>query len=82
MSVKEKLEADLKTTIDYINNHKEKDAIIDWFVVGPPASTGFSYCSYDTQFKKDMRKLVLDMGWDSSGFGIFMRNIQVVLRKK
>ena len=82
MSVWEQLEADLKTTIDYINNHKEKDAIINWFVVGPPKDTGFSYCDYDTQFKKDIQKLVLDMGWDSSGFGIFMRNIQVVLRKK
>tara|TARA_B100000902_G_C26665971_1_gene600716 strand:+ start:220 stop:477 length:258 start_codon:yes stop_codon:yes gene_type:complete len=76
------MEADLVTVMNFINNHELKDEIIQWYLEGPPDDVGFMWCQYDTPAKKCVEQLVLYLGYDSSGFGIMQRKIQLEIRKK
>lgn len=59
----------------FIENHKDKDEIIEWFIKGP-GECGFMYCPRNEQYKKDLDKKILNMGYDSSGYGWFHRLLQ------
>tara|TARA_B100000902_G_scaffold399724_1_gene472090 strand:- start:3064 stop:3318 length:255 start_codon:yes stop_codon:yes gene_type:complete len=72
----------LQTVVDYIKNHDDHDAIQQWYIVGPPETTGFMWAPMDTQYKKDLRKVILDMGYDSSAYAWFHRAIQQIIIKE
>ncbi len=76
------MEADLVTVMNFINNHELKDEIIQWYLEGPPDDVGFMWCQYNTPAKKCVEQLVLDLGYDSSGFGCMQRKIQLEIRKQ
>ena len=86
MSFEKKLLNDEKTIIDFINNSPNKKNIIAMLKKGPPNS-GFMWCDkeggpgkYWTHDEaaglKELSNLVLNLGWDSSGYSIMLRNIQ------
>ena len=59
----------------FIEGHEDKDKIIKWYLQGP-GEGGFMYCPKTEQYKKDLEKEVLSMGYDSSGYGWFHRLLQ------
>ena len=78
---------DLEEILTYINNHPNKDGIVSMFQKGPPLETGFMYCSKqggqgfhwteeEANGLIEIESLVLNKGWDSSGYGFMMRYIQ------
>lgn len=84
-----KFSKDINRISNFINSHPKKKDFISIFTKGPPADKGFmwgsigdgndSYWSYEEATAlKDLTNLVLDLGWDSSGYGIMMRNIQSI----
>ena len=87
MSLEEKGKADLKTLISFILSHENKDNIVNMFVKGPPKTCGFMWCGseggkgkwwteQEANGLKDIGDKVLELGWDSSGYGIMLRMIQ------
>lgn len=80
--VEPNMETDLVTVMNFIENHKLKDEIIEWYVEGPPNSVGFMWCRYDTPAKLCVEQLVLKLGYDSSAFGCMQRKIQLEITKK
>lgn len=60
------MKTDTLDIINTINTH-------EWsmFKKGPPKDQGFMWCKND-----DVYWTVLGKGWDSSGYGIMMRNLQ------
>lgn len=75
-------EKNLTTIMEIIEKHELKNEIIEWYKIGPPANRGFMWAKYDTPAKKYMQDLVLDMGYDSSGFAWMHRAIQTRVNKK
>ena len=59
----------------FIENHPDKDEIIKWYIEGP-GEKGFMWCSTTEKYKKDLETVVLNMGYDSSGYGWFHRLLQ------
>ena len=87
MSLEEKGKADLKTLISFILSHENKDNIVNMFVKGPPKTCGFMWCGseggkgkwwteQEANGLKDIGDKVLELGWDSSGYGIMLRMVQ------
>ena len=81
------LENDLKQTMEWINSRDDKDYIYNMFIKGPPENKGFMWCDKDggrrkwwtekeSKGLKDVTQYVLNLGWDSSGYGLFMRKLQ------
>ena len=88
----DKFKKDLNLCINVINNHQQKDNIVDMFIKGPPNNTGFMWCSSEggpnewwtngeANGLKFIRKHVLDLGYDSGMYGIFMRQLQYKIRQ-
>lgn len=84
------LNNELMIFINEINKNSNKNGIISMFKKGPPKDRGFMFCDsndniYWTKEESDGLKTVSDMvlnrGWDSSGYGIMMRNIQHEINK-
>lgn len=89
---KQKEHSDANFIIRQIYLHSNKDSIISMFVKGPPENEGFMWCrceggpgkywtSEEAQGLKYVSNLVLDRGWDSSGFGFMMRVVQDKIKK-
>ena len=74
-------EKDLTTIMEIIEKHQLKAEIVEFYKVGP-GENGFMWCKYNTPAKKYMHDLVLDMGYDSSGFAWMHRAIQARVNKK
>ena len=86
-NIQEKANKDLKTTMEWINSKDNRDWIYNMFIKGPPENKGFMWCDQEggegkwwtekeSQGLKDVTQYVLDLGWDSSGYGLFMRKLQ------
>lgn len=77
-------EADMYEILQEINAHENKTAILTSLKKGPPANKGFMWSMNDTDYwteneltaLKDISEIVLNKGWESSGYGIMMRKIQ------
>ena len=89
---KQKEHSDANFITRQIYLHSNKDSIISMFVKGPPENEGFMWCrceggpgkywtSEEAQGLKYVSNLVLDRGWDSSGFGFMMRVVQDKIKK-
>ena len=87
MSMEAKSRKDLNTIVDKINNHVNKQGIISMFIKGPPENDGFMWCGRkggpgcwwnkeEGEGLEFISNLVLDLGWDSSGYGFMMRFVQ------
>ena len=90
MSLEIKFNNDLKKIIEVINNSPNKGDVIKMFKKGPPENEGFAWCSKEggqgfywseeeSKALKMVSNLVLDNGWDSSGYSIMLRAIQKAL---
>ena len=88
-----KADKDLITIVDKINNHENKQGIISMFIKGPPEDEGFIWCEKEggpgcwwnkeeADGLKFVGDLVLDLGWDSSGYGFMMRFVQREIKKQ
>jgi len=93
MSMQAKADKDLITIVDKINNHENKQGIISMFIKGPPEDDGFIWCEKEggpgcwwnkeeADGLKFVGDLVLDLGWDSSGYGFMMRFVQREIKKQ
>ena len=81
-----KADKDIITIVNTINNHENKQGIISMFIKGPPEDEGFMWCEEggpgcwwnkeEADGLKFVSDLVLDLGWDSSGYGFMMRFVQ------
>mgnify|MGYP004030079339 CR=1 FL=1 len=91
-NIQQKANKDLEQTIEWINSKDNKDWIYNMFIKGPPENKGFMWCDKEggknkwwtekeSQGLKDVTQYVLNLGWDSSGYGIFMRKLQYHIRK-
>lgn len=90
---KQKEHSDANFITRQIYLHSNKDSIISMFVKGPPENKGFMWCgceggpgkywtSEEAHGLKYVSNLVLDRGWDSSGFGFMMRVVQDKIKKE
>ncbi len=88
----QKADIDCEYIVNFINNHENKNEIVSMFIKGPPADQGFMWCGKEggsgqywtlgeAQGLKEIGDLVLDKGWDSSGYGFMMRKIQQKIRE-
>jgi hypothetical protein len=73
-----------------IETHPNRSGIFSMFKKGPPIGKGFMWGSHkdmvywtedESNGLKYVSDMVLDKGWDSSGFGIMMRNLQYEINK-
>ena len=91
-NMQNKMEIDCQEIIKFINNHENKQGIVSMFMKGPPEKQGFMWCStkggvneYWNQEEgeglKTVKKIVLNKGWESSGYAIMMRKIQKEVEK-
>ena len=82
-----KANQDLELILAIINNSPLKTNINNMFIKGPPIDQGFMWCQdnggpdcywteKEAQALKFIRNKVLELGWESSGYGIMMRKIQ------
>jgi hypothetical protein len=90
---KQKEHSDANFIIRQIYLHSNKDSIISMFFKGPPENEGFMWCGCEggparywtceeANGLKYVSNLVLDKGWDSSGFGFMMRVVQDRIKKE
>lgn len=79
-----KMKTDVLDIIKTIYTNENKLGILSMFKKGPPKDKGFMWCNnddiywteYESKGLEFVKDLVLQKGWDSSGYGIMMRNIQ------
>ena len=78
----------LEIITNFIYTHEKKDDIIKMFRKGPDPQSGFMW-SGDEWWSKEERialkiigNKVLDLGWDSSGYGYMMRLVEFEINKK
>ena len=82
-----KVNNDLETVMNFIKMSPEKDHIVRLYLNGPPNNEGFMWWNIDNDYryinnktiiniKKTMDSIILNLGWDSSGFALFHREIQ------
>lgn len=82
-----KANQDLELILAIINNSPLKTYINNMFIKGPPINQGFMWCQdnggpdcywteKEAQGLRFIRNKVLELGWESSGYGIMMRKIQ------
>ena len=87
MNLVEKKNQDLNTIMNFINGHSTVNDIYSAFLKGPDPECGFMWTTTEwwTPKQADAIKLisvnVLNLGWDSSGFGLMMRAIENEIRK-
>ena len=91
--IETKKNIDIEFFLNEIDNHQNKEHIISMFMKGPPPNKGFMWCESsggpdchwtleEAQGLKYVENLVLDKGWDSSGYGFMMRFIQSRIKEK
>lgn len=84
---------DLINCMKVISNHAQRDNILNMFIKGPPENEGFMWCSKEGGHDKwwtigeaeglqFISSYVLDLGYDSSMYGIFMRNLQKKVKEQ
>ena len=83
-----RLESDSDIICNWINNSSSnKEAFMSMLRKGPPANKGFMWCSKEggpgkywskeeAEALNSLSDYILDMGWESSGYSIMIRNIQ------
>tara|TARA_Y100000591_G_C21496181_1_gene527611 strand:+ start:348 stop:626 length:279 start_codon:yes stop_codon:yes gene_type:complete len=89
MDLKSKLENDLNIVMHFISEHPLKNDIISMYEKGPPVDRGFMWTrGTDSWWTPEegaaleiMRSVVLRLEWESSGYGIFQRQIQNNINK-
>ncbi len=85
--MEQRLASDSDTICQWINNQSNKEAFISMLKKGPPVDKGFMWCSKEggpgLYWSKDeaealtsLSDYVLEMGWESSGYSMMLRNIQ------
>ena len=80
--MEQKKQTDLKNIINFIENHSNRDDFYNLFLKGPDPECGFMWTSTEWWTPQQLNALniinkkVLDLEWDSSGYGIMMRAIQ------
>ena len=90
--IETKKNIDIEFFLNEINNHQNKEHIHSMFMKGPPPNKGFMWCESsggpdchwtleEAQGLKFIERLVLDKGWDSSGYGYMMRVIQLKIEE-
>jgi hypothetical protein len=90
--IETKKNIDIEFFLNEIDNYDNKEHIISMFKKGPPKNKGFMwcesnggpYCHWTEKEAKGLKyvgNLVLDKGWDSSGYGFMMRFIQQKIRE-
>lgn len=84
------MESDTIQMLQTIETHPNRSGIFSMFQKGPPIGNGFMWCSHkdmeywtedESNGLKYVSDMVLDKGWDSSCFGIMMRNLQHEVNK-
>mgnify|MGYP001233154847 CR=1 FL=1 len=90
MNFENKLRTDTTYVLDFIKKHPMKEHIISMYRKGPPEGKGFMWVSEDgsdslwtpkeCEALKIMKRLILCLEWESSGYGFFQRNIQRCIR--
>ena len=84
-----KLNIDTTDIINIIENHSNKHGILSMFKKGPLEDKGFMWSNEQDEHwtteesngLKYITELVLERDWDSSGYGIMMRNLQNEVNK-
>ncbi len=69
-------EKDTDRALEFIENHELKDEIITLFRNGVSDTTGWMFTQNETPEFKVIQSKVLEMNYDSSGFGFMMRQIE------
>ena len=93
MSIESKAQKDIIDIVKQINNHENKNSIVSVFMRGPPKNDGFMWCDKEggpdkwwsieeAEGLKFVSELVLNLGWDSSSYGIMLRKIQNEIKKQ
>ena len=76
--------------VDAIVAHQNKHGIVSMFKKGHPIGKGFMWCDENdnTHWTEEesnglaiVRDMVLNKGWESSGYAIMMRNLQNEINK-
>ena len=88
-----KVKNDIETVMTFIKMSPEKEHIVRLYLNGPPENEGFMWWNINNDYryinnkniiniKKKMDNMVFDLGWDSSGFALFHREIQKHVKQK
>ena len=70
------IEGDTAKALLFIDEHKLKDDIKAMFKGGVSNQTGWMFTKRDTAEFSAIQDKVLEMGYDSSGFGMMMRRLE------
>ncbi len=87
MSLQEKAEKDLVIIMKYISSQDLRNDIFSLFIKGPDPDTGFMWTPTEWWSENEAKGLkivsekVLELDWDSSGYGFMMRLIQQEVKK-
>ena len=89
VSLEEKLKIDCAKIVDVILHHEQAKYMVQVLQKGPPKDLGYMWGlnepDYWTQQEKDAIKTmhiwVLQKGWESSGYGIMFRSLEVAIKK-
>ena len=87
-----KANQDLELILAIINNSPLKTYINNMFIKGPPINQGFMWCQdnggpdcywteKEAQGLRFIRNKVLELGWESSGYGIMFRSLELAIKK-
>ena len=84
-----KLKIDTTDIINIIENHPNRQGVVSMFKKGPMKDKGFMWSNEQDEHwtteesngLKYIRELVLEKDWDSSCYGIMMRNLQNEINK-
>ena len=82
-----KLNQDRNIIINFIDNSPIKNDFISMLIKDTPPNEGFMWCSQEggvgkywtieqAKALKELSDKVINLGWDSSGYAIMIRNIQ------
>jgi hypothetical protein len=73
---------DCKTILEKIENHPEKNEFIELYIKGPPNNEGFMWWRDPPEIFTIVKEWVLNIGYESSSYGIMHRMIQGKIREK
>jgi hypothetical protein len=79
---------DIQTIMDAIGKYENAEDVYSGFKKGPDPKHGFMFTLDDWWDPKQLvamkfvSNLVLDLGWDSSGYGFMMRKIEYEINKR
>ena len=89
INLEEKLKTDCADIVQAILSNKQAKFMVQVLQKGPPEDSGYMWGlnepDYWTQREKDaintMHIWVLQKGWESSGYGIMFRSLEVAIKK-